>query len=189
MMRPARRIPGLFLDRDGVIFEDTGYIRRVEDAQWIHGSLDALARMAQSCARIVVVTNQSGVGRGLISVETIESIHEQLRETATRAGARIDAIYYCPHHPTLANPPYRVDCECRKPKPGMLIAAAQDLNLDLSKSVMVGDRITDLEAGRRVGAMTVQVGASSPSQLANLAFPSLSAASVWLEKHFASQGP
>lgn len=182
--RPLR--PGLFLDRDGLLIEDVGYLRHLSDIRWLPGVLPALATLSHLDIGFVVVTNQSAIGRGLLSIADLDRIHSQLRSEAGAAGARLDAIYYCPHHPTLGIVPYRIHCRCRKPQPGMILAAARDLNLDLSQSVMVGDKCTDVEAGSRAGTHALFVGPMTQTPLppCDATFPSLDAATPWLWRHF-----
>lgn len=177
--------PALFMDRDGVICADCGYVRTPAEVVFLPGALSAIRRVAQLRAAIVIVTNQSGVGRGILSLEELHSVNGYVADSIVRAGGRIDAIYWCPHHPTEARGSYCVDCDCRKPKPGMLRRASQDLDLDLNASVMVGDRITDVEAGRRAGTWTVLVGTTTTDLLrqADGQYPSLDAALQWITTH------
>jgi D-glycero-D-manno-heptose 1,7-bisphosphate phosphatase len=143
--------PTIFLDRDGVIIENRAeYVRSLDEVAFIPSALRALAEIAASDYAIVVVTNQAGVGKGLVSAEMVESIHERLRSEIERAGGRVDAIYFCPH--TDAD-----ECDCRKPKPGLLLRAARDHGLDLSRSWMIGDALTDLQAGEMAGARSLLV--------------------------------
>lgn len=143
---PGRHVlPALFLDRDGVILENRpDYVRSWEAAAFIPGALQALARLRDLGLRIVIVTNQSAVGRGLVEPEEAQAINLRLVEAVERAGGRIDAVYTCPHHP-------EVGCRCRKPKPGLILQAAEELLVDLPRSTLVGDAVTDLQAGRAAG--------------------------------------
>lgn len=147
--------PAIFLDRDGVIIENRPqYVRHWGDVQIFPEALAALARLKDSPYKIVIVTNQAGIGRGLIPICVAEEINRRLREEAEKAGGRIDAVYVCPHRPDEG-------CSCRKPLPGLILQAAQELNIDLSRSVMIGDALTDLEAGfaAKVGQVAlVQTG-------------------------------
>lgn len=137
--------PALFLDRDGVIIENRpDYVRGWQDVEIYPQALAALAALKASPYRIVIVTNQSGVGRGLIPLETAEAINHKLVQVIEVAGGRVDAVFMCPHAPGA-------DCPCRKPKPGLLLEAARRLSLDLPPSIMVGDALTDVMAGRAAG--------------------------------------
>ena len=137
--------PALFLDRDGVIIENrANYVRSWADVEIYPQALDALTLLKDSPYKIIMVTNQSGVGQGLFSLEAAQQINEQLVGVIEAANGRIDATYLCPHAPWTG-------CPCRKPQPGMLLQAAQEHNLDLSHSIMIGDALTDLEAGLSAG--------------------------------------
>jgi D-glycero-D-manno-heptose 1,7-bisphosphate phosphatase len=137
--------PGLFLDRDGVIIENReSYVRTWEEVAFYPQALSALARLAPSPFKIVLVTNQSAVGRGIISYDAALEINRRVIAVVEQAGGRIDGAFMCPHAPVDA-------CECRKPRPGLLLQAAQALSIDLSSSMMVGDALSDLQAGRAAG--------------------------------------
>ena len=143
--------PAIFLDRDGVIIENREeYVRSWADVSFIPGALSALAAMADSPYAMVVVTNQAGIGRGLIPLAEAEAINHRVLAEIARAGGRIDAAYICPHKP-------EDDCDCRKPRPGMLLRAARELNLDLPRSWMIGDALTDIQAGETAGARALLV--------------------------------
>jgi len=147
----------MFLDRDGVIIEDVHYLSRLEQIQLIPGAGPAIRQLNEAGMPVVVVTNQSGVARGLFPESFVGECHQYLADLLRQEGARIDRFYYCPHHLEKGNVPYRLDCECRKPKPGMFLSAARDLGLDLSRSWMIGDKLSDLAAGAGVGCRTVLV--------------------------------
>ncbi len=137
--------PAIFLDRDGVIIENRpDYVRSWSDVTIYPQALDALVRVRALPYYIVIVTNQSAVGRGLVSLDTAWAINEQLVEEIGRAGGRIDRVYMCPHAPWEG-------CDCRKPKPGQFYQAAEELSLDLARSIMVGDALTDLFAAKAAG--------------------------------------
>jgi len=140
--------PAVFLDRDGVIIQNVAdYVRSCEDIAFITSTLAALKHLAQSNYRIVMVTNQSAIGRGIISFSQSQEINRQIIDTISKAGGRVDGLYLCPHAPTD-------QCYCRKPKPGLILQAAQDLSIDLSHSVMIGDALTDIQAGQAAGVPT-----------------------------------
>jgi D-glycero-D-manno-heptose 1,7-bisphosphate phosphatase len=140
-----RMLPAIFLDRDGVIIENRpDYVRAWKDVTLYPQALSALARVATSGYKIVMVTNQSAVGRGLITLETALDINQRLISSIEHAGGRIDAAFLCPHSP-------EDECDCRKPKPGLILQAAEQLSLDLARSIMIGDAQTDLVAGEQAG--------------------------------------
>ncbi|MFN9091627.1 MAG: D-glycero-alpha-D-manno-heptose-1,7-bisphosphate 7-phosphatase, partial [Alphaproteobacteria bacterium] len=144
--------PALFLDRDGVLNEDRGYVHRWEDFRWIDGARQAVAGFNARGWWVFVVTNQSGVGRGYYSEDDVHALHARMAEDLAAAGARIDAFYHCPFHPEALEDRYRhPDPPDRKPNPGMLLKAMADWPVDAARSVMVGDKAIDLEAGRRAG--------------------------------------
>lgn len=134
----------VFLDRDGTIIADSGYIARPEDVHLLPGAAAALHALQAAGWRLVVVTNQSGIGRGLLTHEDYQRVTDRMRWMLRLAGVRLDAVLCCPHLPEDG-------CDCRKPKPGMLMLAAAELGLDLSRSVMVGDKESDLQAGKAAG--------------------------------------
>jgi len=137
--------PAIFLDRDGVIIENCpDYVRSWADVQIFEQALAALAKLRHSPYKIVIVTNQSAIGRGIMTFEQAHSINARLVETIVHAGGRVDGIFICPHTPDE-------NCQCRKPRPGMLFQAANHLSLDLSRSMMIGDAVSDLLAGKRAG--------------------------------------
>jgi len=142
----------IFLDRDGTINEEVGYLDSLDKLVIFPSAFEAIRLINQSGRKAIVVTNQAGVARGLFGEDLVETIHAALQEALRRKGAFIDAFYYCPHHPTEGLPPYRQTCNCRKPAPGLFLWAARDLNLDLTASWMIGDRYNDMEAAHRAGA-------------------------------------
>jgi D-glycero-D-manno-heptose 1,7-bisphosphate phosphatase len=141
----------LFLDRDGVINHEVGYLHRCEDVRWVEGIFE-LAQTAKSLQyRLVVVTNQSGIARGLYTTEQFEHLMHWMRAEFRLNGASLDGVYHCPYHPTHGLGEWRREHEDRKPGPGMLRRAARDLQLDLAASVMVGDRCSDIAAANAAG--------------------------------------
>jgi D-glycero-D-manno-heptose 1,7-bisphosphate phosphatase len=147
----------VFMDRDGTINEEVGYLSRIEELRLIPGAAQAIRLINDTGLKTVVITNQSGVARGFFTEECVRIINSSLNEMLRLEGAFIDRFYYCPHHPTAGNEPYRRVCDCRKPAPGMLLQAAEDLSIDLAASYVIGDMLKDLEAGRRVGAKGILV--------------------------------
>ena len=144
--------PALFLDRDGVLNEDHGYVHRWEDFRWIPGARQVVRTFNAAGWLVFVVTNQSGIGRGYYSEDDMRALHAQMAEELAAEGARIDAFYWCPHHPEAAVEAYRhPDPPDRKPNPGMLLRAMAEWPVDAARSVMVGDKSADMEAARRAG--------------------------------------
>jgi D-glycero-D-manno-heptose 1,7-bisphosphate phosphatase len=141
------RRPALLLDRDGTLIEDHGYIADPEEVSMLPGSLAALSGFQQSGLALVITSNQSGIGRGLITSDQAGAVHERVVELLEAGGVHLDGAYYCPHTPEEG-------CECRKPRPGLLQRAAAELRLDLSRSLVIGDQARDVEAGRRAGCHT-----------------------------------
>ena len=153
--QPSRR--AVFLDRDGTVLEEAGYLDRLERLVFFPFAIDAIRLLNRAGFAVVIITNQSGVGRGMYEEEFVHQAHGVVDERVTAGGGHIDGFYYCPHHPTAEIERYRKDCNCRKPGPGMLHAAAADLELDLSRSFAVGDKWTDVQAGLAAGAKGILV--------------------------------
>lgn len=140
-----------FLDRDGVINIDHAYVHTIEAFEWVPGVLDAARRLHDAGFALVVVTNQSGIGRGYYDEAAYGKLTDWMKAEFERAGAPLAGVFFCPHHPEKALPQYRQACGCRKPEPGMLLTAARTLGLDLTKSVIFGDKPGDCTAGARAG--------------------------------------
>ena len=149
--------PAVFLDRDGTIIEDVGFLRDVSQIDLLPWSADAIRQLNEAGYVVVVVTNQSGVGRGYFDEAHVLATHAALDAALTEQGARIDAFYYCPHFPASADTRYGFVCDCRKPGSGMLRRAAEERGLDLSESWMVGDWWRDVQAGAGAGARTILI--------------------------------
>lgn len=149
--------PGVFIDRDGTLNEDTGYISHPDGLILYPFAADAVRLINQAGLKVIVVTNQSGVARGLYSEETLRQIHAKMSDELSKKGARLDSVYYCPHHPEFGDRQYRLDCDCRKPRPGMLIRAAREHQIDLSRSYVIGDKASDIRLASNVGARGVLV--------------------------------
>jgi D-glycero-D-manno-heptose 1,7-bisphosphate phosphatase len=141
----------LFLDRDGVLVEDVHFLKSVDQIELVKESIEPLRELQQRYL-LLVVTNQSGVARGYFDEPSVHTINREVTARLADHGVGIDGVYYCPHHPEGSVAAYRRSCACRKPAPGMLLQAAADWQLDLPSSCMVGDRPSDLEAGRAAGA-------------------------------------
>lgn len=142
----------VFIDRDGTISEEVGYVNHVSRYRVFAYAGEAIRLLQEAGWLAVLVTNQAGVARGYFREDMIGAIHLMLNEELERqSGVRLDAIYYCPHHPSVGDAPYRFDCDCRKPKPGLILRAAEELGVELSHSWMVGDRYSDTELARNAG--------------------------------------
>ena len=148
---------GVFLDRDGTINEEVDFLRTPEEVRLIPGAGAAIRLLNEQHLVTCVISNQSGVARGFLTEADLLPIHQRLERELERDHARLDQIYYCPHHPTEGQPPYDIACDCRKPKTGMLRKGAEEFGLDLKRSFVVGDRIVDIQAGQAVGATTILV--------------------------------
>jgi D-glycero-D-manno-heptose 1,7-bisphosphate phosphatase len=149
--------PAAFLDRDGTVLEEAGYLDRLERLVFFPFAIDAIRLLNRAGYAVVVVTNQSGVGRGMYEEEFVQTAHGVIDERVRTGGGRIDGFYYCPHHPNAEVERYRRECDCRKPGPGMLRAAAAELGLDLSRSFAIGDKWTDVRAGVAAGGRGILV--------------------------------
>jgi len=150
-------MPAVFLDRDGTLIRDVGHLDRREQVEILPRVPEAIRLLRRRGFLLVVVTNQSAVARGRLTEEELGSIHDDLNARLAKEGARLDGIYYCPHHPTEGSGRYNVACDCRKPNPGLVRRAAADLGLDLSLSYVVGDQMSDMELADRVGAKGILI--------------------------------
>jgi D-glycero-D-manno-heptose 1,7-bisphosphate phosphatase len=147
----------VFLDRDGTVAEEVGYVNHASRIRLLPGSAGAVRRVRDAGFLAVVVTNQAGVARDYFEEFVVHQANRRLVELLQKEGTDLDGIYYCPHHPREGAPPYRQDCQCRKPRPGMLLKAAEDLGIDLPNSYMVGDGLVDVGAARAAGVVPVLV--------------------------------
>jgi len=145
----------VFVDRDGTIIEDTGFIRRVEEVRLLPAAAEAVVRLNKAGWAVIVVTNQSGVARGLLSEKDVVVTNQRMMELLKKEGAHVDAVYYCPHLPEGKVSEYAVVCDCRKPRPGMFLRAAREHDIDLANSVTVGDAPRDVEAGLNAGTKAI----------------------------------
>lgn len=144
--------PAVFLDRDGTLAHEVGYINHLSRFKLYPFAVETVRLANRAGFLAVVVTNQAGVARGYFPESMIQRVHDHVRGLMEAGGARLDGIYYCPHHPSAGEPPYRQDCDCRKPRPGLVRRAAEELDVDLARSWVVGDRPGDLELAWQVGA-------------------------------------
>ena len=164
------RKQAVFLDRDGTLIRHREYLTDLSDLELFEETVEAVRRLNRNRIPAVVITNQSAVARGLLSEEGLMAIHSEIQARLRHRGAFLDAFYYCPHHPTEGELPYRRNCRCRKPQPGLIVKASDELGLSPQLSFMVGDAQGDVEAGRRAGCRTVLIaetegeGSHSPSQ-------------------------
>ena len=187
--------PAVFLDRDGTLIEERGYIDRIDLLALFPWTADALRLLRRAGFATVVVTNQAAIGRGIIDEAFLHEVHRELDARLAAAGAAPDAYYYCPHHPDAAIERFRTTCRCRKPGPGMIEQAAADLQLDPRRSFMVGDRWLDVAAGRAAGirALMVRTGhgaheADAPPEgaQADAILNNLMEAAGWILRHSSS---
>jgi len=149
--------PAVFLDRDGTMIHDVGYLSRREDLRWFPWTIDAIRLLNRAGFLVFVTTNQGGIGLGYCTLEFVESTHRDMQATVEASGGRIDGWYYCPHHPRAVTDALRVACRCRKPQPGMIERAGREFDIDLARSFVVGDKLADVELGNGVGATSVLV--------------------------------
>ncbi len=147
----------IFLDRDGTIVYEVGFIDNADDLELFPGTADALARAKALGFRLVVITNQSGVARGLFPEDTVVEINNAMQKLLVQARVVLDGIYYCPHHPEGTKNAYKNACDCRKPAPGMIKKASEDIGLDLKNSYMIGDKLSDIQSGINAGLKTILV--------------------------------
>jgi D-glycero-D-manno-heptose 1,7-bisphosphate phosphatase len=155
--RSAHKLAAVFLDRDGVLVRDANWLRDVGQLRLMPGAAAAVKRLNDRGIPVVLVTNQSVVARGWLTLEGLAKIHAEMERRLARLGAHLDGIYICPHHATEGVGEFRRRCCCRKPEPGMLLQAAEEMGLPLAETAIIGDKLSDLEAGRRVGCTTVLV--------------------------------
>ncbi len=174
------KVPAVFLDRDGTIIEDTGYVDSPEKVRLLPGAAEAVKRLSAAGFRIVLVSNQSGVARGILNEGTLQRVHERVAALLGAAGAQLDAYYYCPFldgaEAVVEN--YRKDSDLRKPRPGMLLKAAKEHDLELALSWMIGDSPGDVEAGRRAGCKTILIAPNGRMPASGSASPDHSVANL-----------
>ena len=158
----------IFLDRDGTINKYVGFLRNIDDFELLPGAAEAVKKINNAGYLAIVATNQPVIARGEVTVPELDRIHEKMETLLGKEGAYLDGLYYCPHHPHKGYageiPELKIECECRKPKPGMLYQAAADFNIDLAASWMIGDGENDIRAGQAAGVRTVLIGEGSFGQ-------------------------
>jgi D-glycero-D-manno-heptose 1,7-bisphosphate phosphatase len=147
----------VFMDRDGTISEEIGYVNHPARYRVFPYAGEAVRLLNEAGWLAVLVTNQAGVARGYFTEDLVGAVHGLLEAELKQKGARLDAIYYCAHHPSVGEPPYRYDCDCRKPRPGLILRAATDFNIDLAQSWMIGDRYSDIELAHNAGVRSAFV--------------------------------
>lgn len=183
--------PAVFLDRDGTIIEDVGYLDSLDRIAFFPWTVDTIRALNRAGFAVVVVTNQSGIARGFFDEAFVGETHQRIAADLAAGGARVDAYYYCPHHPEGRVDPYRQRCECRKPARGLIDRAVADLDLDLSRSVVVGDKWIDVQLARAAGtrAILVRTGSGAveerrppPGVAADAIVDNLAAAASWILK-------
>lgn len=171
----------IFIDRDGTLNPDPGYISNPDDFNLFDGVAEALARLQKAGYLLILITNQSGIARGLISLQQLDQIHAKLQGQLSSAGARLDAIYHCPHHPDYPPVNGETNCNCRKPKPGMILQALKDHHIDPVKSYMIGDRSSDIKIALKTGVTPILIGPSPmPGFETVTTFANLTDAASWL---------
>ena len=149
--------PAVFIDRDGTMVHDVGYLSRREDLRWYPWTLDAIRLLNRAGYLVCVTTNQGGVGLGFCTEDFVRSTHREMGDIVAASGGRVDGWYYCPHHPRALIDALRVDCDCRKPKPGMIARARRELAIDITRSYVIGDKVADVGLGQQAGASSVLV--------------------------------
>ncbi|KAA1195202.1 D-glycero-beta-D-manno-heptose 1,7-bisphosphate 7-phosphatase [Photorhabdus heterorhabditis] len=175
----TQSIPAVFLDRDGTINIDHGYVHEIDDFQFIDGVIEAMIELKKMGYALVLVTNQSGIARGIFNEEQFLQLTEWMDWSLADRGVDLDGIYYCPHHPDATEGQYKKGCDCRKPQPGMLLEAQKELSIDMAASYMVGDKLEDMQAattakvGTKVLVRTGKLVTNEAEQAADLVINSL----------------
>jgi len=150
----SKKQPAIFLDRDGVINDDLDYVYRIKNFKFIPGVFEACRKFIERGYQIIIITNQAGIARGYYTEDDFEQLNQWMLNKFVYHNVEIKGVYYCPHHPVHGKNQYRVDCDCRKPKPGMILRAAQEHELDLRRSILIGDKASDIKAGKSAGIVT-----------------------------------
>jgi D-glycero-D-manno-heptose 1,7-bisphosphate phosphatase len=162
-MSTSIKAKAVFIDRDGVINEERNYVHRISDFVLLPGVVEGLTLLRNAGYRLIVVTNQAGIARGYYAQDEMDRLHDHMRELLAKHGVSLDAIYFCPHHPQGSIEHLSIECNCRKPSPGMVVQASRDFDLNLATSVLIGDKLSDVQAGKRAGVgRTVLVESGHP---------------------------
>lgn len=189
MTRAAPGVRGVFVDRDGTLIRDVGYLVRPQELEILPRVPEAIRVLREHGLKVVLVTNQSAIARGFLREDELREIHRELKRQLAASDALLDGIYYCPHHPTEGSAPYRVACECRKPGPALAERAARELGLDTTRSYVVGDQMGDMGLASRIGAKGILIQknkAGNGEQKAEADFPvagDLWEAAQWIVRH------
>ncbi len=157
MKKELKKNKACFLDRDGVLIEEGNYISSPSDVSIFHETIQALKILRKNGFKIIVITNQGGVAKGYYKEKSILDVHREIDRQLATAKLKIDKYYYCPHHPEGTVKKYSIACRCRKPAPGLIFNAAKDFDIDLSKSFLIGDKISDIEAAQNAGCSAILV--------------------------------
>ena len=189
--------PAVFVDRDGTLIREVGYLSREEQLELLPQVPEAIRLLHRHGFKVVVITNQSAVARGILREDELREIHRELERRLAGAGGAVDGIYYCPHHPTEGLAPYRLSCDCRKPSAGLVERAAKELGLDPSRSYVVGDQMSDMELAARIGAKGIFIrdpqeggaqGAVNGPQSIVVTTQSLWSAAQWIVQDLRNRG-
>lgn len=186
LWRPVRSRPGVLLDRDGTIIVDHGHVGSVDRVEFIDGAAEGIARFNRAGVPVAVVTNQSGVARGLYGIADVSEVHRYIANRLAESGAHVDRFFFCPYHPQGTVEEFTRDSDDRKPMPGMARAAAEALDLDLTCSWVVGDRPEDIGLAEAVGASAVHLGSDRSERPGVWSFPSLFAAASFILERIAA---
>ena len=173
----------VFLDRDGVINKDLSYVYKKEDLFLLDNVCEGLISLAELGYKLIVITNQSGVARGYFTEEDVKLFHEEISKRLALKNCFLDAFYYCPHYPGGSVSRYALECDCRKPKLGMVHIAQKDFDLDLEGSVVIGDKISDMELAKNIGCMGIQIQGNYPLSNDYPVVKDLLEASLYIKKH------
>lgn len=193
-MAASSPVTAAFIDRDGVINRDHGHVHREEDFELLPGALEGLRLLQDAGFALVVVTNQAGIAKGMYDEARLRALHGHMERMLEQAGVHLERIYHCPHHPQATVPAYRCACKCRKPRPGMLLRAEADLGIAMQRSVLVGDKRSDIEAGRAAGvALCLLVRSGHPVSdddiaSADACLSDLAAAARWITSSHRERG-
>ena len=184
-----------FLDRDGTIIKHVDYVYDCSQVKFIPRASEAIKLLNDNGFKVIIITNQPGVAKGYFTEETVKEINEHIQKSLVKEGAHIDKFYYCPHHAEGTIAEYAKECDCRKPKPGMIEKAVRELGIDLKGSFVIGDRAIDVEAGERAGCRTILLADEDPpnsgkgaNTISDYVVPDLYGAVKWLMEPSQEQG-